>query len=84
MLTKLPFTASFWLKITPTQPKWRRDCLKTCGYDVVIAESVRTALETAGRLEITLALCDIGLPDGDGCDLMRELHSRSLRSRESP
>jgi len=22
-----------------------------------------------------LLLCDIGLPDGDGCDLMRELHA---------
>jgi CheY-like chemotaxis protein len=50
--------------------------LRGRGYDVVIAASIKSALTAAEGNEIDLALCDIGLPDGDGCDLMRELRAK--------
>lgn len=50
--------------------------LRGRGYDVVVAASIKTALTAAEGNDIDLALCDIGLPDGDGCDLMRELRNR--------
>jgi CheY-like chemotaxis protein len=54
--------------------------LRGRGYDVIVAQSIKSALTAAESNEIDLALCDIGLPDGDGCDLMRELRAKySLR-----
>ena len=49
--------------------------LEHAGYQVVVAESVSTAL--AHALEpLDLLVSDIGLPDGSGLDLMRQLLSR--------
>lgn len=42
-------------------------------YEVYIAGSVAEALTIASRTEIELVLSDIGLPDGSGYDVMREL-----------
>lgn len=42
-------------------------------YEVFIAGSVAEALEIASRTDIELILSDIGLPDGSGYDVMREL-----------
>jgi CheY-like chemotaxis protein len=50
--------------------------LGTWGYDVSISANVADARELASRKRFDLALCDLGLPDGDGCDLMQELVTR--------
>jgi len=49
--------------------------LRGRGYDVVIAASIKSALTAAAGNEIDLALCDIGLPDGNGYNLMKELQT---------
>ena len=69
-------TKFYWLKITPILPDVAARLLRGRGYDVVIAASIKSALTAAEGNEIDLALCDIGLPDGDGCDLMRELRAK--------
>lgn len=47
--------------------------LKTLGHDVCIAGSIAAALELAQRQPFDLVLSDLGLPDGSGLDLMRQL-----------
>jgi CheY-like chemotaxis protein len=37
---------------------------------------VGSARERAARAEFDILVSDLGLPDGHGCDLMRELHHR--------
>jgi CheY-like chemotaxis protein len=43
------------------------------GYQTQIANNIAQARELATQTRFDLLLCDLGLPDGDGCDLMREL-----------
>jgi len=43
------------------------------GYVVTLAASVAEALDAARASEFDLLLADLGLPDGSGLDLMREL-----------
>jgi PAS domain S-box-containing protein len=50
--------------------------LQRLGYDVQTADSVRSALEAAGERKFDLLISDIGLPDGSGLELMRELLQR--------
>ena len=50
--------------------------LQRLGYDVQTADSVRSALEAAGANQFDLLISDIGLPDGSGLELMRELLQR--------
>ncbi len=60
------------------------DLLRLIGHEVVVAGSVAAALETADALlggtgsggRIDLVVSDLGLPDGSGQDLMRELVRR--------
>ncbi len=47
--------------------------LRTQGYDVQTAGGCEAALEAAAQRPFDVLMCDIGLPDGDGCDLMRTL-----------
>lgn len=47
--------------------------LSRLGYQVAVADSYNSAMTTAHASRFDLVLCDIGLPDGDGCDLLREL-----------
>jgi CheY-like chemotaxis protein len=48
--------------------------LADCGLAVAgRADSVRSAIEAAGRLRPDAVLVDVGLPDGDGIALAREL-----------
>jgi CheY-like chemotaxis protein len=47
--------------------------LRGNGFAVTIARSAREAREHAAQARFDLALCDVGLPDADGCDLYREL-----------
>lgn len=49
--------------------------LKRRGYDVVVAHSVAEAVRAARENEIDLLISDLGLPDGNGFDLMREIRS---------
>jgi len=51
--------------------------LTHCGYEVTPAASVKAALQAAESRKFDLLVSDIGLPDGSGCDLMRELKRRS-------
>lgn len=54
--------------------------LRRCGYQVTVADSVASALKTADTEHFDVVVSDIGLPDGSGLDLMRQLIARhSLR-----
>lgn len=46
------------------------------GHTVRAAGSCAEARAALGAAEFDLLLCDVGLPDGDGCALMRELRER--------
>jgi PAS domain S-box-containing protein len=50
--------------------------LASLGFLVLAAGSVREALDLAQREKVDLLVSDIGLPDGSGVDLMRELKQR--------
>jgi CheY-like chemotaxis protein len=59
------------------------DLLRELGYRITVAASVATGLAAAERAQqdrdgtrIDLVLSDLGLPDGNGHDLMRSLSSR--------
>ena len=49
------------------------------GHTVEAAGDVATALELAGQQDFDLLLSDLGLPDGSGHDLMRQLRERGYR-----
>jgi PAS domain S-box-containing protein len=54
--------------------------LKSFGYSVATATGVRAAIALADREHFDLLVSDIGLPDGSGWDIMRELgRKQSLR-----
>jgi len=50
--------------------------LDMTGYQVKVAIDFRSALSLAERERFDLLVCDIGLPDGSGLDLMRALSSQ--------
>ncbi len=47
--------------------------LKDDGYVVHTADGYQSALAIAGTETLDVAICDINLRDGDGCDLLKEL-----------
>jgi CheY-like chemotaxis protein len=47
--------------------------LEATGYQVTTAHSVATALRAAAQQDFDLLVSDIGLPDGSGEDLIRQL-----------
>ena len=49
--------------------------LQTHGHQVQTAPGVNTALAVAHREPIDLLISDIGLPDGTGLELMRQIQS---------
>jgi two-component system response regulator RegX3 len=51
--------------------------LETSGYDVEVANDVRSALNLAKRITFDVLLCDLSLPDGTGWDLMKALRQRA-------
>jgi CheY-like chemotaxis protein len=51
------------------------------GYKVETAHSVESALEAFGNQTFDVLISDIGLPDGSGYDLMRELIARGTTSK---
>jgi CheY-like chemotaxis protein len=50
--------------------------LTLMGHRVTRASSVATAIAAAGQEQFSLLLSDLGLPDGTGLDLMRQLRDR--------
>ncbi|OBP17035.1 DNA-binding response regulator [Rheinheimera sp. SA_1] len=54
-----------------------RIALKSVGYDVTEAESVGSGLSALVRQQPDLVILDLGLPDGDGLELLAELRSFS-------
>jgi CheY-like chemotaxis protein len=52
------------------------DLLGASGYEVTLAGSVREGLAAAEKGGIDLVISDLGLPDGHGHELMREIASR--------
>jgi PAS domain S-box-containing protein len=50
--------------------------LRNLGYEVACAETVKEALELAKESRFDLLVSDIGLPDGTGHDLMRQIRAR--------
>ncbi|MCI0747686.1 MAG: response regulator, partial [Verrucomicrobia subdivision 3 bacterium] len=46
------------------------------GHSVETATTMQAALEAASRQRFDLVITDIGLPDGDGWELVRKLHER--------
>jgi two-component system CheB/CheR fusion protein len=50
--------------------------LKLAGHEVCTASSVHAAMDAATTSTFDLLLCDIGLPDGTGWDLMQSLRAR--------
>ena len=51
--------------------------LRRGGFDPVVARTCSQARDLAGRIEPDLVLLDLGLPDGDGRDLARDLRRTS-------
>jgi len=49
--------------------------LQGSGFGVVVARDMLSARLAADSEHLDLVLCDLELPDGDGCDLMAELHA---------
>jgi len=50
--------------------------LEAIGYEVTTAHTVATALRAATQNQFDLLVSDIGLPDGSGDDLIRQLQDR--------
>ena len=51
--------------------------LQKYGYEVVIAPSFRDGLQIGRAESFDIALVNVGLPDGDGCDLLSHLGAKS-------
>jgi len=50
--------------------------LRNLGYEVACAETVKQALQLAKESRFDLLVSDIGLPDGSGHDLMRQIRAK--------
>src|SRR5437764_12473951 len=49
--------------------------LNLSGYDVHTTGTCAGALDMLGKQQFDLLISDVGLPDGSGYDLMREIHA---------
>ena len=50
--------------------------LRASGHEVHVAADVRSARQLATEIDYDILLSDIGLPDGNGWDLLEELKAR--------
>ena len=55
--------------------------LADAGFEVVEASSVSTARRVIDSIRVDLALLDVRLADGDGVELMKEIHQRQPSCR---
>ncbi len=53
-----------------------RKLLEIMGHQVVVAGTIAAALKSESELPFDLVVSDIGLPDGTGYELMKEIHKR--------
>ena len=60
----------------PITMQFMRKALSADGHTVESASDVATALELAGQHHFDLLISDLGLPDGSGHELMRQLRER--------
>ena len=51
--------------------------LRRFGYDVDVAGTYRSASESLEKSQFDVLLSDIGLPDGNGCDLATEAKKKN-------
>jgi CheY-like chemotaxis protein len=58
--------------------------LLECGADVTTAESGGQALDVIDRVLPDLLICDIGMPEMDGYELLRNLRARKNESARTP
>ncbi|RYG86924.1 MAG: response regulator, partial [Alphaproteobacteria bacterium] len=58
--------------------EWMRLTLSRRGAQVEIASTMDEALEKLTSWRPHIALCDIGMPDNDGYDLLQAIHDREL------
>ncbi|HWY24247.1 MAG TPA: response regulator [Nevskia sp.] len=66
--------------VVDDEPAIRRLLRSTLGvhdYSILEAASVAEALEVLGREKVELIILDLGLPDGDGLDVIRQLRPDS-------
>ena len=50
--------------------------LEKKGFDTILAPNARSGVEVGTINDFDLLLCDIGLPDGNGMDVLRELRQQ--------
>ena len=55
--------------------------LNLSGYQVSTAGTYASAMELCGKQQFDLLISDVGLPDGSGYDLMREIVARQCVSK---
>ncbi|HTJ77370.1 MAG TPA: response regulator [Rariglobus sp.] len=60
---------------SPTSAVFAR-MVRARGFRVVAASSLAEAREAAAQHDIGFLISDLGLADGDGCELMQELRAR--------
>jgi DNA-binding response OmpR family regulator len=46
--------------------------LARCGHTAITAETVAKALELLSQMRVHVLLCDLGLPDGDGLEVVAQ------------
>src|SRR6185436_2826427 len=55
--------------------------LNLSGYNVRTASTYRSAIEICDEEQFDLVISDVGLPDGSGYDLMREMLDRACTTK---
>ncbi len=61
-----------------------RRLLKDCKADVLLASSAAEGLQMIGEQPLDVIVSDIGMPDKDGLEMMRELRARGDQSGKTP
>jgi DNA-binding response OmpR family regulator len=64
------------VEVNPDTAQSLTSLLRGLGYEVRVAMDAQSAREAAGAGALDMVLLDMGLPDGDGWNLAREIRSR--------